>query len=55
MVGPQSIHEWIEHTYDYRESQIKLCLQPKPRWLPTKLYHAILKRLLFIQQGQFDF
>ncbi len=29
------------------ELQIQLCLQPRPCWLPPKLYHWLLKRLLY--------
>lgn len=48
------IREWTEavtwQTAVLRENQIKLALQPKPRWLPEKVWHRVIARLLVIEE-----
>jgi hypothetical protein len=33
----------------FREELIRVCIQPKPRWLPERIWRALLKRMLVIE------
>lgn len=34
----------------FRESMIRVCLQPRPRWLPNRVWIWLLKRILRIEE-----
>jgi hypothetical protein len=37
------------HNAKVIEERIKMRLQPKPKWMPTFVWHKIIKRLLVIE------
>jgi predicted glycosyl hydrolase (DUF1957 family) len=49
-----TIKEWIETSYvagvKMREDQIRLALQPRPRWLPEWAWRKVIARLLVIEE-----
>lgn len=50
----QVVHEWVEktmfHQAQERERQIRLVVQPKPKWLPERTWQSLLARLLVIEE-----
>jgi hypothetical protein len=48
------IREWVEASYiadvKLREDQIRLALQPRPRWLPEWAWRRVIARLLIIEE-----
>lgn len=38
---------YAENTF--RENMIRVCLQPKPRWLPQRVWMWLLKRILVVE------
>ena len=50
------VREWAERdmrgTALERERQIRLALQPKPRWLPERVYRRVLARLLVLEEAE---
>lgn len=37
-------------SYDIAEKRVRLLLQPKPRWVPTGLWGAVIRRTLLIEE-----
>jgi predicted glycosyl hydrolase (DUF1957 family) len=50
------IREWAEASYiagvKMREEQIRLALQPRPRWLPEWAWRRVIARLLVIEERE---
>ena len=47
------VAEWIEQVvYEQaviREAHLRAIIRPKPRWLPTRVWHWLLRRILYIE------
>ena len=54
MSEPETIREWTESVTTagtkMREAQIRLVLQPRPRWLPERVWRRVIARLLVIEE-----
>lgn len=37
-------------SYDIVDKRVRLLLKPKPRWMPTRLWHAGIRRILSIEE-----
>lgn len=50
----ETIREWTESItaagFKMREDQICLALQPRPRWLPERLWRKVIARLLVVEE-----
>ena len=53
-MSDMKVGEWIERVvYEQaaiREAHLRALLRPKPRWLPTRLWHWLLRRILYIEE-----
>jgi len=51
---PETIREWTESVTiagtKMREAQVRLALQPRPRWLPERVWRRVIARLLVIEE-----
>ena len=54
MSEPETIREWTESVTiagtKMREAQVRLALQPRPRWLPERVWRRVIARLLVIEE-----
>ena len=54
MTDQDLVDDIAERIMRLREQQIDLALQPKPRWLPKRLWHWLLGRLLRLEERPVD-
>lgn len=50
------LSEWTEEVvlagYKLREQHLRALIQPKPRWLPERIWRRVLRRLLVIEERE---
>lgn len=43
------LQQSIDEFKKAQDVEIRKCLKPKPKWLPTFIYHYLLSKLIYIE------
>lgn len=47
----EAIQSGVLHTFQVYEREIRLCIKPKPAWMPMFLYKWFLKQLIIEERS----
>jgi hypothetical protein len=45
------IDHWTEILMNKRERRLSICIQPKPKWVPLRIWHKIVSRVVVLHEG----
>ena len=55
----QAIMDWVRNGVQLEatrlENELRLKIQPRPRWLPERLWHKVLARVLYLEERNLKF